>query len=194
MTWNRTSNHLNDPPDKFFDAPELGIKLHTYVPGVIGLNVTNGFTVSGGNSVKVRIDSEAYQVADDISIVRGRHQMSFGGNVSFWTVDSEDNARAAGDFNFNGQATGIGLADFLTGQTSLVRHGAPGLLLMNQWYLGAYAQDTWRAHRPRHAQRRPALGAVLRAEPAQRRRLEFHASRTSGRGSRRSGSSTRRPV
>ena len=129
VTWNRTSNHLNDPPDEFFDAPELGIKLHTYVPGVIGLNVTNGFTISGGNSVKVRVESQAYQVADDLSIVRGRHQMSFGGNASYWEVDSEDNARAAGDFNFNGQATGLGLADFLTGQTSLVRHGAPGILL-----------------------------------------------------------------
>jgi hypothetical protein len=159
FTWNRTSNHLNDPPDKFFDAPELGIKLHTYVPGVIGLNVTNGFTISGGNSVKVRIESESYQLADDISIVRGRHQMSFGGNVSFWTLDNEDNARAAGDFNFNGQATGIGLADFLTGQTSLVRHGAPGLLLMNQWYMGAHVQDTWRATD------RVTVNAGLRWEP-----------------------------
>jgi len=83
VTWNRTSNRLNDPPDRFFDAPELGIRLHTYVPGVIGLNVTNGFTVSGGNSVKVRILSESYQVADDLSVVRGRHQLSFGGNLSY---------------------------------------------------------------------------------------------------------------
>jgi len=159
VTWNRTSNHLNDPPDKFFDAPELGIKLHTYVPGVIGLNVTNGFTISGGNSVKVRIASESYQMANDLSVVRGRHQMSFGGNLSYWTLDSEDNARAAGDFNFNGQATGIGLADFLTGQTSLVRHGAPGILLMDQWYLGAYGQDTWRATD------RVTVNAGLRWEP-----------------------------
>ena len=145
VTWNRTSNHLNDPPDEFFDAQDLGIKLYSYVPGVIGLNVTNGFTVSGGNSVKVRVESQAYQVANDLSIVRGRHQMSFGGNASYWEVDSEDNARAAGDFNFNGQATGIGLADFLTGQTSLVRHGAPGVLLSDQWYFGLYGQDSWRA-------------------------------------------------
>ena len=93
----------------------------------------------------MRIESESYQVANDLSIVRGRHQMSFGGNASYWRLDSEDNARAAGDFNFNGQATGIGLADFLTGQTSLVRHGAPGVLLMDQWYFGLYGQDTWRA-------------------------------------------------
>jgi hypothetical protein len=159
FTWNKTSNRLNDPPDKFFDAPELGIKLHTYVPGVIGLNVTNGFVVSGGNSVKVRINTQAFQVANDISIVRGRHQFSLGGNASYWEMENEDNARAAGDFNFNGQATGMGLADFLIGQTSLVRHGAPGFLTMDQWYFGLYGQDTWRLTD------RVTLNSGLRWEP-----------------------------
>jgi len=144
VTWNRTSNHLNDPPDRFFDAPELGIKLHTYVPGVIGIAVTNAFTISGGNSVKVRLANASYQAGDDFSWVRGRHQLGFGVTTSHWTSATEDNARAAGDFNFNGQTTGLALADFLVGQASLVRHGAPGILNMNQWYVGAYGQDTWR--------------------------------------------------
>ena len=144
VTWNRTSNHLNDPPDQFFDAPDLGIKLHTYVPGVIGIAVTNAFTISGGNSVKVRLANASYQAGDDFSWVRGRHQLGFGVTTSHWTSATEDNARAAGDFNFNGQTTGLALADFLVGQASLVRHGAPGILNMNQWYVGAYGQDTWR--------------------------------------------------
>ncbi len=129
VTWNRTSNHLNDPPDPFFDAPELGIKLHTYVPGVIGIAVTNAFTISGGNSVKVSLANASYQAGDDFSWVRGRHQLGFGTTLSHWTSSTEDNARAAGDFNFNGQTTGLALADFLN---------------MNQWYVGAYGQDTWR--------------------------------------------------
>jgi hypothetical protein len=144
VTWNRTSNHLNDPPDEFFDASDLGIKLHSYVPGVIGLNVTNGFVVSGGNSVKVRLANESYQLADDMTVVRGRHQFAFGGNISYWASDTEDNARSSGDFNFSGASTGLGLADFMTGQASLVRHGAPGVLNMHQYYVGAFGQDTWR--------------------------------------------------
>ena len=159
VTWNRTSNHLNDPPDPFFDAPELGIKLHTYVPGVIGIAVTNAFTISGGNSVKVRLANASYQAGDDFSWVRGRHQLGFGVTTSHWTSATEDNARAAGDFNFNGQTSGLALADFLIGQASLVRHGAPGILNMNQWYVGAYGQDTWRV------KDRVTLNMGLRWEP-----------------------------
>ena len=46
----------------------------------------------------------------------------------------------------------------------------PGnLLLVNNWYVGLYAQDAWRAVEPRDRQRRPALGAVLRPERRERR-------------------------
>jgi hypothetical protein len=145
VTWNDTSNSLNDPPDKFFDAPELGIKLHTYVPGTMALNITDGFLISGGNSVKVNVANVAYQVADDVTIVRGRHQVAIGGNLSYWKSDSSDFAHTNGTFSFNGTATGRGLADFLTGQASSLEHGAPNTLHMNQWYLGIYAQDAWRA-------------------------------------------------
>jgi outer membrane receptor protein involved in Fe transport len=145
VTWNDTSNSLNDPPDTFFDAPQLGIKLHTYVPGTLALAVTDGFTISGGNSVMVQVANVAYQVADDVTLVRGRHQLALGGNLAYWKSDSSDFAHTNGTFSFNGTATGRGLADFLTGQASSLEHGAPNTLHMNQWYLGIYAQDSWRA-------------------------------------------------
>jgi hypothetical protein len=145
VTWNDTSNSLNDPPDTFFDAPELGIKLHTYVPGTLALNVTDGFIVSGGNSVKVNVKNVAYQVADDVTMVRGRHQLGVGMNLSYWKSDSSDFAHTNGTFSFNGTATGRGLTDFLTGQASSLEHGAPNSLYMSQWYLGVFAQDAWRA-------------------------------------------------
>ena len=43
-------------------------------------------------------------------------------------------------------------------------HGAPASLHMNQWYLGRVRPGHVESDRPRDAQRRPALGAVLRAE------------------------------
>ena len=32
VTWNDTTNSLNDPPETFFDAPQFGIKVYTYCP------------------------------------------------------------------------------------------------------------------------------------------------------------------
>ena len=144
VTVNRPGFRTNHPPDAIFDAPSLGIKLHTYVPGVMAVNVTNGFTSGGGSSVKLIAENEAYQVGDDVTLVRERHQLGFGGSVAYWKADIEDNARAVGDFGFNGRATGLGLADFLTGQASLVRHSGPGVHLMSQVYVGLYGQDSWR--------------------------------------------------
>ena len=125
VTYNDTSNSLNDPPDKFFDAPELGVKLYTYVPGTIALAVTDGFTISGGNSVKVNVANTAYQVADDVTLVRGRHQLALGTNLSYWKSDSSDFAHTNGTLTFNGTITGRGLADFLSRQASSVEHCAP---------------------------------------------------------------------
>ena len=109
VTWNRTSNHLNDPPDEFFDAPDLGIKLHTYVPGVIGLNVTNGVhrlwrELGQGAGREPGVPGGRTTCRSCVGGTRCRSAATSRTGRS----DSEDNARAAGDFNFNGQATGIG--------------------------------------------------------------------------------------
>jgi hypothetical protein len=145
FTYNRSRNNLNDPPDQFWDGPSIGVNIHTYVPGVLPVNVSNSFIVSGGNAVKFVADNKAWQVGNDLTLIRGAHQLSVGADVAYWISDQEDNARAAGDFSFNGRATGLPLTDFLTGQVFRFRHGAPGVLLMDMNYIGAYAQDTWRA-------------------------------------------------
>ena len=145
VTYVKTATHSNQPPETFFDTTSLGIPVYTYIPGLLSLSVTNGFTFSGGPSVGAVSDNAAYQMQDDFSRVFGRHQMSVGANVAYSTLDQMNAALSVGDFIFNGRATGLGLADFLTGQVSQFRHGAPGLLITNQWYIGLYSQDTWRA-------------------------------------------------
>ena len=82
-------------------------------------------------------------------------------------------ARSGGNWTFNGQLTGLGLADFLLGRVGRLEHGGPGVLPMDQWYSGLYAQDTWRATSRVTHQRGPALGAVLRPERPERRHLQL---------------------
>jgi hypothetical protein len=157
FAWNRGRNSTNPAP--FFDTNDAGIKVYTYVPGAMALTVRGAFSTPGGFDTKSRFDTDTYQVAEDLTVVRGRHQMSFGANVAYWTSWQEINARSIGLFEFNGSVTGLSLADFLTGRLARLEHSAPGILDMEQTYVGVYASDAWRATD------RVTVNAGLRWEP-----------------------------
>jgi hypothetical protein len=126
------------------DGPDLGAKVYSYEPGHMRVNVDSGFSI-GQDSGYGLADNDAYQMSDDLTLVRGDHQLSLGVNVAYWHSKQYTCARCGGDWIFNGQTTGLGLADFLLGRASSLEHGGPGGLIFDQRYLGVFAQDTWRA-------------------------------------------------
>ncbi|MGH9258013.1 MAG: TonB-dependent receptor domain-containing protein, partial [Vicinamibacterales bacterium] len=143
VAWNRTRAHYHLEP--FFGAETLGINnFHNYVPGIIGIEISGGFTTASGGSVYFQGDTDAYQISDDITLVRGSHQLAVGGQVAYWTHYTVDGQRGVGLWTFDGSTTGLGMADFLTGRLTRLEHARPGVLDMTQKYLGLYAQDTWR--------------------------------------------------
>jgi hypothetical protein len=73
--------------ETFFDAPSLGIPVHTYIPGLLALAVTSAFSFGGGPSVGAISDNTAYQAQNDFSQVIGPHQLSFGANVAYSKLD-----------------------------------------------------------------------------------------------------------
>jgi hypothetical protein len=77
--------------------------------------VTNGFTISAAQATKGRAFNNAFQVNEEFSMVRGRHQIGIGANVACGGWSSFSWSRGNGDFTFNGQIAGLGLADFLLG-------------------------------------------------------------------------------
>jgi hypothetical protein len=77
--------------------------------------------------------------------MRGSHQISVGGSVADWRYWFEAHARSGGSWNFTGAATGLGLADLLMGRVTNLEHSGPAYLPMDQWYLGIYAHDSWKA-------------------------------------------------
>ena len=143
VAWNRTRSHYHLEP--FFGAETVGINsFHNYVPGVMGLDVNGGFATASGGSVYFQGDTDAFQISDDVTLVRGSHQIAIGGNVAYWTHYTVDGQRGVGLWTFDGSATGLGMADFLTGRLTRLEHARPGVLDLSQKYLGVYAQDTWR--------------------------------------------------
>ena len=129
----------------FFDPTDLGIKLHPYVPGYMTVNVTGGFLLYDTNTAKALFFNDTYQLAEDLTVVKGNHQFGVGANVQFFRGNYTSTSRANGNWIFNGSATGLGLADLLVGRVTSVEHGGPNRVLVNNWHAGLYAQDSWRA-------------------------------------------------
>ena len=143
FAYNRTSTHQTQID--FFEPSDLGSKVYSYIPHRMVLAITDGFNISSGIAVKGDFGTNAFQLGDDLTLVRGRHQMALGGNMAYWTYDQVAHARSGGNWTFNGQATGLGLADFMVGRVAILEHGGPTNSPVEQWYFGLFAQDTWRA-------------------------------------------------
>jgi hypothetical protein len=155
-----TYNHTN--VDRYnlpaIEPKDIGINVYSYEPHRMNVNVTGAF-VFGTNAGYGTTHTRTYQVSDDLTLVRGNHQLAMGANLAYWRTYIETCARCGGQWDFNGQVTGLGMADFLIGRLSNLEHGGPGGVGHHTRYLGVYAQDAWRASG------RVTLNAGLRWEP-----------------------------
>jgi hypothetical protein len=143
-TFNRT---LNDRPlPSYFSPSDLGSNVFSLYPGYMGVTVTgNGFSIGAGPTNPGYFNSKSWQIADDLDLIRGNHQLSMGGNWIHSSIETTNNRPTNGQFTFNGQGTGLSLADFMTGTLSggFVQ-GNPVYDYDHSGYVGAYLQDNWR--------------------------------------------------
>src|SRR5207244_6603920 len=117
LTTNRIAAGKSEPdslPRAVLGLADVGVKAFSYQPYFLPVNVTGGFNINNtAGSARIAV----FGVNDDISVARGNHQMAFGANMSEWWVNSYTNTYYT-RFAFNGNTTGLGLADFLTGHGS----------------------------------------------------------------------------
>ena len=142
VTANRTV--IGRPGVKFFSAPDLGIKAFSYTEGSMQVTVTGGFGF-GARTYPNHIVTDAYQISDDLNLVHGNHQLTFGGNFANWRTYQRDHTSDQGVYTFTGQATGLGMADFLTGRLTSLNQLSPVQWTSRQWYIASYVQDVWKA-------------------------------------------------
>ena len=142
VTWNRT---VNDRPMPFYFSPsDLGANVYSPQPGYMGVSVTNGFNIGTGGTNPGYFNSDSFQIANDVDVLLGRHQLSFGGNWIRTKIETVNNRPTNGQFTFNGQSTGLGLADFMLGRVSNFLQGNPVFDFDENDYVGAYVQDEWK--------------------------------------------------
>ena len=132
-------------PDTIADAHigsyDLGINAFNYAPYTLRVTVTGGFKVgTQGGPTRTAV----FGANDDISILHGNHQMAFGANATAWWSNSYSGNYHV-NFNFNGQTTGLGMADFFIGRASQFVNGPVSQQNKRSKYIGLYAADTWNA-------------------------------------------------
>jgi hypothetical protein len=145
VAFNRTAIHRTNVD--FFSLPDAGVKMFSYMPHYSIFNVTNAFGLGGGTENDARFRTSTYQLSDDVSWVKGSHQIAFGFTAWQWRSKSLANVRSPGSLTFDGSATGLPLADFLTGLVNgpnAFIQSSPNTLDNRQNYFAFYAQDTWK--------------------------------------------------
>ena len=92
-------------------------------------------------------------------MVRGAHEIQFGGNFIKPIENFVINLATFGNFNFNGGITGNVLSDVLLGKLNTFQQANAGVAYPRQKYFGMYVQDTWRVTRTLN------INAGIRWEP-----------------------------
>jgi hypothetical protein len=148
LTFNRSAVAKTEP--QTFDGPSLGINMTTLVPGHLVATATGAIYSSQVFSYAAFDPTTDYQVANDFSVIRGSHQLGFGVNWIHMIQNVYGPLNGDGNFTFNGQSTGLSMADFLTGYVSTFTQGGIQYDYERYNYFGAYAQDNWKVS-PRFA-------------------------------------------
>ena len=110
----------------------------------LALYVHGHFDAGCGTCAPADLTQNNIQLADDVDIALGRHHISAGGEwVNYRGYVIEIGRLAAGEFDFNGQATNDSLVDFMLGLPSIFYQGNMQRYHGRQNYYGAYVHDVF---------------------------------------------------
>ena len=155
----------------FFSPRDIGANLYSYLPGYMSLTVTGGFRLYTGTNTKALFLNDTYQVADDLTMVRGNHQFGFGANYIHSLMNSSAYTTTAGNFSFTAAATGLALGDFMLGKPNTYSQNGVNSYNFRGNYAGMYAQDTWKATSRIPDPRQPTPAAASTTSPIGTARL-----------------------
>ena len=143
FTFNRRRDDRG-PTDIPINPTLLGVNMYSAVPNFLLFSVTGGFSTFCGTCAPGHFNVNSFQAADDVDLIRGRHQMGFGFNVVRVQNNTISGFQENGNFTFNASRTGLGLADFMVGLPNDFSQTNATPDDLRQTILSVYAQDTFR--------------------------------------------------
>ena len=138
------SSVIRYTPKNLPSPAKLGANVVEQVPNYLNISVTNYFTVACNNCNPGPWVSNNYHVSEDISMIRGAHQISVGMNLAYSRLDSLGSFMMNGNFTFNGQITGNALADLLIGRPSSFGQDNGQVGHERMWVPSLYVHDNFR--------------------------------------------------
>lgn len=144
----RPTNSRGQPPVEI-TPQSVGITPY-YEPtnnAILGLSVSGGFSIGGqGGNVPGITNATAFQESEDISWIKGAHQIGFGLNNIHSRLNVTGWTSSDGVFAFSAINTGLGLGDFMLGDVNTFTQQGVQHIGFTSDYIGAYVQDTWKVN------------------------------------------------
>ena len=114
--------------------------------GLPYINVSGAFGTGNPNAGPVT-GSNNYELRDMVTINKGKHNLSIGGEFSLDKTNFLADLNNYGDVGFAKSAptsTGNAISDFITGQTSSFEQDSTYVTNLSTWHVAAFAQDNYR--------------------------------------------------
>ncbi|HEX3969643.1 MAG TPA: carboxypeptidase-like regulatory domain-containing protein [Edaphobacter sp.] len=166
-TWLRRRNNRGYA-DSDINATTLGVNLYQGEPN--GLQLTTGkFVIGGGTNSVSHFNDNALAFEDDVTMIRGKHQIVFGGEYVWNQLNISNAFESNGNFSFSGifsangpnggTAVGDANLDFLLGAQNSFQQSKMQQNALRAPIPSLYGQDTF------HASKQLTLIAGLRWGP-----------------------------
>ena len=97
--------------DNDINASAIGVDLYQAVPNGLQLTVSNKFSIGGGTNSVSHFNDNALAVSDDITMLRGKHQLVIGGEWVQNQLNISNAYQSNGNFGFDGRYSANGQAE-----------------------------------------------------------------------------------
>jgi len=145
FTFNRRRDNRG-PTDIPINPTLLGVNMYSAVPNFLLFSVTGGFSTFCGTCAPGHFNYNGFQFADDVDLIRGRHQIGFGFNLIRVQNNTISGFQENGNFTFNASRTGLGLADFMLGLPNDFSQTNATPDDLRNWIMSFYVQDTFKVN------------------------------------------------
>lgn len=133
------------PASDGINGPAIGSNIYSKGEHSLRASVNGNFSISCSSCATGKFNDNTFQFSDDLTMSRGRHQLSAGGSIMRIQLNQENNYLLDGNYIFNGSFSGDNMSDFLLGKLSEFDQSAMQGTANRQTLPGLYVQDTFRA-------------------------------------------------